>query len=88
MEYCLGFHRNCPSHDTRDQPRHGNVLGHLEVERDGDHGELIPGFNSCWALCHCFLETTFKLQSLLRLLSQCHGAGILGSVPPLGSPAV
>ena len=47
MEYCLGSHRDRSSHDTRDQPRHGDVLGHLEVERDGDHGELMSGFNSC-----------------------------------------
>lgn len=62
----MGFHRNCSSHDTRDQPGHGNVLGHLEVERDGDHGELISSFNSFWAPRHYFLDTMFKLQSLLQ----------------------
>lgn len=70
----MGFHRNRSSHDARDQPRHGHVLGHLEVERDGDHGELASVVNGCWAPWHYCLDTMFKLQHLLQafITRPCH----------------
>lgn len=33
------FCRDCSSHDLRDQPRHGDVLGDISVDGHGDHGE-------------------------------------------------
>lgn len=63
MKHSLGFRRNRSSHDARDQPRHGNVLGHLEVERDGDHGELVSVFSGFRAPCHYCSGTMFKSAS-------------------------
>lgn len=48
MKCCLAFHRNCSSHDTRDKPRNGDVLGNLAVECYGDHGNSISV--STWPL--------------------------------------
>lgn len=32
--------RNCPSDDTRNKSRHGDVLGNVALERYGDHGKV------------------------------------------------
>lgn len=78
MKRSLGFRRNRPSHDARDQPRHGHVLGHLQVERNGDHGELASGFDGCRAPWRYRLHAVCKLQHPLRTF--LHAAGILPSV--------
>uniref|UniRef100_A0A8B9TKA7 Potassium voltage-gated channel subfamily A member regulatory beta subunit 1 n=1 Tax=Anas platyrhynchos TaxID=8839 RepID=A0A8B9TKA7_ANAPL len=35
--------RNRPSHDARNKPGHGHVLGDVALERHGDHGSLLRG---------------------------------------------
>lgn len=39
MFYC--YSRNSPSHDLRDQPGHGYVLGNVSVDGHGDHGKTF-----------------------------------------------
>lgn len=36
---CVCPHRDCSSHDLRDQPGHGHVLGDVSVDGHGDHGK-------------------------------------------------
>lgn len=49
---CLIGCRNRPSHDPRDQPRHGHVLGDVALEPHGDHGETRqPSLTTSLGVC-------------------------------------
>lgn len=41
LSFCFG--RDGQGHDPRDQPGDGHVLGNLQMELHGDHGEWGPG---------------------------------------------
>lgn len=61
---CLSSCRDCPGHDARHQPGHGHVLGHIALERHGDHGEwhLQGSLHPCSAsICWCL--TAWHAQS-------------------------
>jgi len=41
MRACVYLCRDCARHDLRDQPRNGDVLGHVSVDVHGDHGKTL-----------------------------------------------